>query len=88
VRQTYRTLTLRKTECEVSVPVSQTGFGTYATLWGLLGLPSGWASAPNSFDLSCRALWVLTRAPSIVIWTTSPTRRTPATLPLYPFPTR
>lgn len=39
-------------QCEVSGPVSQFGSGTYATLCGLLGLPSGWARAPNSLDLS------------------------------------
>src|SRR6266540_7229238 len=39
--------------CEVSVPVSRNGSGTYATSWALLlGLPPGLARAPNSFSLS------------------------------------
>jgi hypothetical protein len=39
--------------CEVSVPVSRNGSGTYATSSALLlGLPPGLARAPNSFSLS------------------------------------
>ena len=35
-------------KCEVSVPVSRFGFGTYATFWALRGLPRGRDNAPNS----------------------------------------
>jgi hypothetical protein len=44
-----------------------------------LGLPWGWASAPNSLDRSWRARCLRTRAPSKVICTVSPTKQTPST---------
>jgi hypothetical protein len=63
-----RVTSLRVEDCEGSPPVSQYGFGSYATLSRFfLALPLGWASAPNSLDLSWRGRWVRTKAPSMVI---------------------
>ena len=69
--------------CAVSVPVSRNGSGTYATSEVLLlGRPPGLFNAPNSLSLSLRARWVRSRSPSWVIWTVSPTTRTPSTCPM------
>jgi hypothetical protein len=67
--------------CEVSGPVSRNGSGSYATSRALRGRPVGFASAPNSLLLSCRARWVRSTLSSCVIWTVSPARRTPTVWP-------
>jgi hypothetical protein len=75
-------------ECDVAGAgrLLRTSYATPSRV--LLGLPLGWAKAPNSLDLSWRARCVRTSWPSIVIWTVSPTSRTPASRPRNLLPTR